>query len=206
MAAVLGGTNSLHTNSLDEALALPTEAAATLALRTQQIIASETGVTDVVDPLGGSYFLEKLTSDLEADAYACFAEIDRMGGMVEAIERGFPQREIADSAYRFQQAVEARDQVIVGVNDYVAAGDDSVHILYIDEGAGERQLERLADVRRKRDPRAVEQSLQALRATAAGGGNTMEPLLDAARAYATIGEMCDALRAVWGEYVERPVI
>jgi methylmalonyl-CoA mutase N-terminal domain/subunit len=206
MAAVLGGTNSLHTNSLDEALALPTEAAATLALRTQQIIASETGVTNVVDPLGGSYFVEKLTSDLEAEAYAYFATIDRMGGMVEAIERGFPQREIADSAYRFQQAVESRDQVIVGVNDYVDAGDDSVHILYIDEGAGERQLERLAEVRLKRDPRTVERALEALRATAAGRGNTMEPLLDAVRAYATIGEMCDALRAVWGEYVEQPVI
>jgi methylmalonyl-CoA mutase N-terminal domain/subunit len=206
MAAVLGGTNSLHTNSLDEALALPTEAAATLALRTQQIIASETGVTNVVDPLGGSYLVENLTRDLEAEAYAYLATNDRMGGMVEAIERGFPQREIADSAYRFQQAVESRDQVIVGVNDYVDAGDDSVHILYIDEGAGERQLERLAEVRLKRDPRTVERALEALRATAAGRGNTMEPLLDAVRAYATIGEMCDALRAVWGEYVEQPVI
>src|SRR4051812_6941308 len=206
MAAVLGGTNSLHTNSLDEALALPTAAAATLALRTQQIIAHESGVANLVDPLGGSYFVEKLTNDLEQEAMAYFATIDRMGGMVEAIEQGFPQKEIAESSYRFQQAVESRDKVIVGVNDFVASGDDSVHVLYIDEGAGERQLARLEDVRRRRDARAVDRALAALRATASGSGNTMEPLLDAARAYATIGEMCDALRVEWGEYVEQPVI
>ncbi len=206
MAAVLGGTQSLHTNSLDEALALPTAAAATLALRTQQIIAFETGVTDLVDPLGGSYFVEKLTSELEEEALAYFATIDGMGGMVEAIERGFPQREIAESSYRFQQAVESREKIIVGVNDFVATGDDSIHILYIDEGAGERQLARLEDVRRRRDQRAVDRALDALRAAAAGTRNTMEPLLEAVRAYATIGEMCDALRVVWGEYVEEPVI
>src|SRR4051812_24900618 len=206
LSAVLGGTNSLHTNSLDEALALPTEEAATLALRTQQIIAFESGVTGLVDPLGGSYFVERLTNDLEQEALDYFATIDRMGGMVEAIEQGFPQREIAESSYRFQQAVEARDKVIVGVNDFVASGDDSVHVLYIDEGAGERQLARLEDVRRRRDARAVDRALAALRATASGSGNTMEPLLDAARAYATIGEMCDALRVEWGEYVEQPVI
>ena len=206
MAAVLGGTNSLHTNSLDEALALPTEAAATLALRTQQIIAFETGVTDLVDPLGGSYFVEKLTDDLEREALAYFATIDHMGGMVEAIERGFPQKEIAESAYRFQQALESREKVIVGVNDFVAADDDSVHILYIDEGAGDKQLARLAEVRQRRDHGTVDRALEALRAAAAGGRNTMEPLLDAVRAYATIGEMCDALRVVWGEYVEQPVI
>jgi methylmalonyl-CoA mutase, N-terminal domain len=206
MAAVLGGTQSLHTNSLDEALALPTEAAATLALRTQQIIAYETGVTDLVDPLGGSYFVEKLTSELEEEALAYFATIDRMGGMVEAIERGFPQKEIAESSYRFQQSVESRDKIIVGVNDFMATGDDSIHILYIDEGAGDRQLARLEDVRRRRDSSAVEDALEALRAAASGSGNTMEPLLDAVRAYATIGEMCDALRVVWGEYVEEPII
>jgi methylmalonyl-CoA mutase, N-terminal domain len=206
MAAVLGGTQSLHTNSLDEALALPTEAAATLALRTQQIIAFETGVADLVDPLGGAYFVEKLTSDLEEEALAYFATIDGMGGMVEAIERGFPQKEIAESSYRFQQAVESRAKVIVGVNDFVATGDDSIHILYIDEGAGERQLARLADVRRRRDQRAVERALEGLRVAAAGTRNTMDPLLEAVRAYATIGEMCDALRVVWGEYVEEPII
>jgi methylmalonyl-CoA mutase, N-terminal domain len=206
LAAVLGGTQSLHTNSLDEALALPTEQAATLALRTQQIIAHETGVTSIVDPLGGSYFVEKLTNDLEAEALAYFETIDRMGGMVAAIERGFPQREIAESAYRFQQAVESREKVIVGVNDFVAAGHEPVGTLYIDETAGERQLARLAEVRRKRDQGAVDRALERLRATAAGSGNTMEPLLEAVRAYATIGEMCDTLRTVWGEYVEEPII
>jgi methylmalonyl-CoA mutase, N-terminal domain len=206
MAAVLGGTQSLHTNSLDEALALPTEAAATLALRTQQIIAFETGVTELADPLGGAYFVEKLTNDLEAEALAYFATIDAMGGMVEAIERGFPQKEIAESSYQFQQAVEAREKIIVGVNGFVGTGDDSIHILYIDEGAGERQLARLQDVRRRRDDSAVNRALEALRAAAAGNRNTMDPLLEAVRAYATIGEMCDALRVVWGEYVEEPII
>jgi methylmalonyl-CoA mutase N-terminal domain/subunit len=206
MAAVLGGTQSLHTNSLDEAFALPTEAAATLALRTQQIIAFETGVTDIVDPLGGSYFVEKLTNDIEQEALAYFEAIDRMGGMVEAIERGFPQREIAESSYRFQQSVESREKIIVGVNDFVASDDDAIHILYIDEGAGDRQLARLEDVRQRRDGGAVDRALEALRAAAAGSRNTMEPLLEAVRAYATIGEMCDALRVVWGEYIEEPVI
>ncbi|HTM02187.1 MAG TPA: methylmalonyl-CoA mutase family protein [Vicinamibacterales bacterium] len=206
LAAVLGGTQSLHTNSLDEALALPTEAAATLALRTQQIIAFETGVTDVVDPLGGSYFVETLTNDLEAEALKYFATIDAMGGMVRAIERGFPQQEIAESSYRFQQAVESRQRVIVGVNDFVETDEAPVGILYIDEGAGQRQLDRLADVRRRRDQAAVDRTLDALRQVAASGGNTMEPLLEAVRAYATIGEMCDALRQVWGEYVETPII
>jgi methylmalonyl-CoA mutase N-terminal domain/subunit len=206
MAAVLGGTQSLHTNSLDEALALPTEAAATLALRTQQIIAFETGVTDLVDPLGGSYFVEKLTNDLETEAMAYFATIDRMGGMVEAIERGFPQQEIAESAYRFQQSLESREKIVVGVNEFVASGDAGVHVLYIDEGAGARQLARLDEVRHRRDGRAVDRALDGLRDAATRGRNTMEPLLDAVRTYATIGEMCDALRAVWGEYVEQPVI
>ena len=206
MAAVLGGTQSLHTNSLDEALALPTEAAARLALRTQQIIAHETGVTNVVDPFGGSYFVEKLTNDLEAEALDYFERIDRMGGMVEAIERGYPQREIAESSYRFHQAVESREKVIVGVNDFVAEDDDGVGILYIDEAAGEKQLARLESVRRTRDRRRVDESLEALRAAARGRANTMPLLLDAVRAYATIGEMCDALRETWGEYVEQPVI
>jgi methylmalonyl-CoA mutase N-terminal domain/subunit len=206
MAAVLGGTQSLHTNSLDEALALPTEDAARLALRTQQIIAHETGVTNVVDPFGGSYFVEKLTNDLEAEALDYFERIDRMGGMVEAIERGYPQREIAESAYRFHQAEESREKIIVGVNDFVAEDDHGVGILYIDEAAGEKQLARLESVRKTRDRRRVEESLDALRTAARGRANTMPLLLDAVRAYATIGEMCDALRDVWGEYVEQPVI
>ncbi len=206
MAAVLGGTNSLHTNSLDEALALPTEAAATLALRTQQIIAHESGVADVVDPFGGSYFVEKLTNDIEEEALEYFRVIDSMGGMVEAIEQGYPQSEIAESAYRFQRAVEARDQLIVGVNAFCSEGEPAIGTLYIDEGAGERQLERLEAVRRRRDAAAVERTLGRLKTAAAGTENTMPPLLDAVRAYATVGEMCDALRDVWGEYVERPII
>ena len=206
MAAVLGGTQSLHTNSLDEALALPTAAAATLALRTQQIIAYETGVVDVVDAFGGSYFVEKLTRDMEEEALAYFDTIDRMGGMVAAIEHGFPQKEIAESAYRFQQAVERRDRVIVGVNAFAEDEHEPVGILYIDESVAEHQLSRLDQVRRSRDGAAVQQALERLKAAARGGDNTMPLLLDAVREYVTIGEMCDALREVWGEYEEVPVI
>ena len=206
LAAVLGGTQSLHTNALDEALALPTEEAATLALRTQQIIAHETGVTDLTDPLGGSYYLESLTRQLEDEALAYFKRIDDMGGMVAAIERGYPQREIAESAYRAQQAIETREQVIVGVNDFVESGGDAVGTLYIDEAAGERQLARLDALRAKRNAAEVRRTLAALQDGARSGANTMPLLLDAARAYATVGEMCDSLRAVWGEYVETPSI
>src|SRR5688572_8745609 len=206
MAAVLGGSQSLHTNGLDEALALPSAEAATLALRTQQIIAHESGVTDIVDPLGGAYFVEKLTSELEEDALAYFETIDRMGGMVEAIERGYPQREIAESAYHFQQAVEARERIVVGVNDFVAEGEPPVSILYIDKSAGDRQLATLDAVRRRRDNGRVERALDALREGALATGNTMPLLLEAVRAYATVGEMCDALRDVWGEYVEQAII
>jgi methylmalonyl-CoA mutase N-terminal domain/subunit len=206
MAAVLGGTNSLHTNSLDEALALPTEAAATLALRTQQIIAHESGVANVVDPLGGSYLVERLTLDMVDGARAYFDTIDRMGGMVEAIEQGFPQREIAEASYRFQQSVERRDKIIVGVNDFVQEDEPPVPILYIDETTAETQLRRLQELRGARDNDAVRRSLDALRETAAGTGNTMYGLLDCVRAYATVGEMCDALRGVWGEYEEEPLI
>jgi len=206
LAAVLGGTNSLHTNSLDEALALPTEAAATLALRTQQIIAHESGVANTVDPLGGSYLVERLTLDMVQGAREYFDVIDRMGGMVAAVEQGFPQREIAEASYRFQQAVERRDKVIVGVNDFVQTDEPPVPILYIDERASDVQLQRQAELRRGRDNDAVARTLDALRETAAGTGNTMPALLDCVRAYATVGEMCDALRAVWGEYEEVPLI
>jgi methylmalonyl-CoA mutase, N-terminal domain len=206
MAAVLGGTQSLHTNALDEALALPTAEAATLALRTQQIIAEETGVKDVVDPVGGSYYVEALTSALEREALAYFDAIDRMGGMVAAIERGYPQREIAESAYRSQQAIESKEQIIVGVNQFMAQGEAPISTLYIDEAAQTRQLARLDEVRRRRDAQRVRGALDALAAGAAAGANTMPLLLDAVRAYATLGEMCDALRRVWGEYVEEAVI
>jgi len=206
MAAVLGGTQSLHTNSLDEALALPTEAAATLALRTQQIIAHETGVANIVDPLGGSYFVEKLTSDLEEEALAYFDTIDRMGGMVAAIEKGYPQREIAESAYKFQQAVEQRDKIVVGVNEFVSEEEGPIGTLYIDESAAERQLARLNELRRTRDNDRVRKALDALKDGARGSANTMPLLIEAVRAYATVGEMCDALRQVWGEYEETPII
>jgi len=206
LAPVLAGTQSLHTNSLDEAFALPTTAAATLALRTQQIIAHETGVTQVVDPFGGSYFVEKLTRDMEEEALAYFDTIDRMGGMVEAIERGYPQKEIAESAYKFQQAMETREKIIVGVNEYVADDEEPIGILYIDQSATETQLARLEQVKATRDRAAVRQSLDRLKEGAATRANTMPLLLDAVRAYATVGEMCDALRDVWGEYEETPVI
>jgi methylmalonyl-CoA mutase, N-terminal domain len=206
LSAVLGGTNSLHTNSLDEALALPTAEAATLALRTQQIVAHESGVTNVVDPLGGSYFVEKLTKDMEDGALAYFDQIDNMGGMVEAIERGFPQKEIAESSYRFQQAVERREKIIVGVNDFVQENEAPLAILYIDESASEKQLAKLDQLRQTRDAAAVERTLGRLRAAAHTDDNLMPPILDAVRAYATVGEMCDALRDVWGEYEEIPVI
>ena len=206
LSGVLGGTNSLHTNSLDEALALPTEAAATLALRTQQVLAYESGVIDDVDPFGGSYFVEKLTREMEEGAAAYFDQIDRMGGMVEAIERGFPQKEVAESAYRFQQAVERREKLIVGANEYVEQNERPIETLYIDEGAGETQLRRLERLRASRDNAAVHTSLARMKAAATSRDNLMPPILDAVRAYATLGEMCDALREVWGEYQEIAVI
>jgi methylmalonyl-CoA mutase N-terminal domain/subunit len=206
LSAVLGGTNSLHTNSLDEALALPTAEAATLALRTQQIIANESGVTANVDPLGGSYFIERLTKDLEAEALDYFDRIDRMGGMVAAIEEGFPQREIAESAYRFQQAVERKEKVIVGSNDFVQDDEPPIQTLYIDESAARTQVERLDAVRKRRNQAQVDRSLGDLKAAAASKENVMPPILAAVRAYATVGEICDTLRAAWGEYEEVPVI
>jgi methylmalonyl-CoA mutase N-terminal domain/subunit len=206
LAAVLGGTNSLHTNSLDEALALPTAEAALLALRTQQVIAHETGVVNTVDPLGGSYFLERLTLDMEKGALGYFDTIDRLGGMVAAVEQGYPQREIAESAYRFQQAVERGEKRIVGVNAHVEEAEAPVPTLYIDERVADTQAARLADVRQRRDAARVTRALADLREVARGTGNTMYPLLECVRAYASVGEMCDALREVWGEYEETPSI
>ena len=206
LSAILGGTNSLHTNSLDEALALPTEEAATLALRTQQILAYESGVTDVVDALGGSFFVERLTKDLEEGALEYFNQIDKMGGMVEAIERGFPQKEIAESSYRFQREVERKEKTIVGVNDFVQEGEPPIEIMYIDESASERQLARLEALKRTRDNARVGRALDGLRTAASGTENLMPRILEAVRAYATLGEMCDALRDVWGEYEEVPII
>jgi methylmalonyl-CoA mutase N-terminal domain/subunit len=206
LSAVLGGTNSLHTNSLDEALALPTAEAATLALRTQQIIAHESGVANVVDPLGGSYFVERLTRDMEDGALAYFRTIDAMGGMVEAIERGFPQQEIAESSYRFQQAFERKEKIMVGVNAFAQQDDPPIEILYIDESTSDTQLAKLEALRKTRNNDAVKRTLDALRTSARTTENLMPRILDAVRAYATVGEMCDALREVWGEYEEVPII
>ena len=204
LSAVLGGTNSLHTNSLDEALALPTEEAVTIALRTQQVIAHESGVVNTADPLGGSYFVEKLTNDIEAEALEYFRKIDALGGMVAAVEKGFPQREIQEAAFQFQKAVERKEKIIVGVNDYVM-DEKPFAILYIDESVAEEQTARVAAMRATRDNEKVRAALASLKETARGTGNIMYPILEASRAYATLGEMCDALREVWGEYEEPPV-
>ncbi|HWQ33454.1 MAG TPA: methylmalonyl-CoA mutase family protein [Blastocatellia bacterium] len=205
LAAVLGGTQSLHCDGYDEALALPTERAALIALRTQQIIAHETGVTNTVDPLGGSYFIEKLTTELEEEAWEYFRRIDAMGGMVEAIEAGFPQREIHESAYQYQRAVERGEKVIVGVNEYQMEGDDlgEPNILQIDESVAELQAERLRRLRAERDNAAAQRALDALRRGAEDPReNTMPLLIECARADCTLGEMCDALRPIFGEYQE----
>jgi methylmalonyl-CoA mutase, N-terminal domain len=206
LAAVLGGTNSLHTNSLDEALALPTKETATIALRTQQIIAHESGVTNVVDPLGGSYFVERLTRDMEEGTLQYWNTIDGMGGMVEAIERGYPQKEIAEASYQFQRAVESREKTIVGVNEFIQTDEKPMEILYIDDTTADLQLQRLEELKRTRDNDRVRRTLDALKAGAQGTANTMPLIIDCVRAYATVGEMCDALREVWGEYEEVPII
>ena len=206
LSAVLGGANSLHTNSLDEALALPTSEAALLALRTQQVIAHESGITEIVDPLGGSYCLEELTEELEVGARQYFKTIDNFGGMVEAIEEGYPQREIADSSYSFQQSVEAGDQGIVGVNQFIDETMPDIPILQICDSVEEQQIERVHQLRKRRDSGAVSKALDVLRTEANGNKNLMPLIVNAVRAYATVGEMCDALRDVWGEFEETPVV
>jgi methylmalonyl-CoA mutase N-terminal domain/subunit len=203
LAGVLGGTQSLHTDAYDEALALPSDEAALIALRTQQIIAHESGVVNTVDPLGGSYFLEKLTRDMEEGTFDYFRKIDALGGMVEAIDAGYPQREIQDSSYEYQKAVESGDKIIVGVNDYVMRDEQSAtNLLQIDESVGELQAERLKKLRAERDNAKVEKRLRDLAEGARGRENTMPLLLDCVRAYATLGEMCDALKPVFGIYQE----
>jgi methylmalonyl-CoA mutase N-terminal domain/subunit len=203
MAAVLGGAQSLHTNSLDEAYALPSEQAVTIALRTQQILAHESGVIATADPLRGSYFLEKLTLETEEAANRYIRQIDEMGGMIPAIEAGFPQSEIAAASYRYQREVESGERVIVGVNRYQSE-DQPIELLEIDETAGAHQAGKLAALRRRRDNARVTQTLDALKRAAEGTENTMPRLVDAVRAYATLGEICDALRAVFGGYQETP--
>jgi methylmalonyl-CoA mutase, N-terminal domain len=212
LAAVLGGTQSLHTDSYDEALALPTEEAARIALRTQQIIAYESGVPQTVDPLGGSYFLENLTLQMENGAFDYFAKLDAMGGMVKAIERGYPQKEVAEASYQYQRAVEAREKVVVGANEFVIE-EESPHILYIDETVARRQSEKLKTLRARRSNDEVRRTLDALKKAAAqqpnaatngnvSTANTMPYIVDAVRAYATVGEICEALRQVYGTYTE----
>jgi methylmalonyl-CoA mutase N-terminal domain/subunit len=206
MAAVLGGTQSLHTNSFDEALALPTEEAARLALRTQQVIAYESGAVNTIDPLGGSYYVEHLTNTIEAQAYEYFDRIDRLGGVILAIKENFFQREIADASFRYQAEVESGKRVIVGVNRYVLDDEESIPILKIDPALERQQIDRLAGVRSRRDSRAVEERLAAIkRAASKEGVNLMPPIIDASRDYVTLGEMCDALREVWGVWRETPV-
>jgi methylmalonyl-CoA mutase N-terminal domain/subunit len=202
LAAVLGGTQSLHTNSMDEALALPSELAVRIALRTQQIIAHESGVTHTVDPLGGSYFVETLTHQMEEAAREYFRKIDSLGGVIPAIEKGFFQREIAQSAYRYQQEVERKQRIVVGVNDYVLDEPLTIPLLKVDEQGERRHLERLNRVRRERDWRHTSQTLQELRQAARGDRNLMPYIIEAVRAYATLGEICGVLREVFGEYKE----
>jgi methylmalonyl-CoA mutase N-terminal domain/subunit len=201
LAAVLGGTQSLHTNSLDEAWALPTEFAATLALRTQQIIAHESGVTNTVDPLGGSYFVETLTNEVERAAWDYIHRIDALGGMVAAIERAYPQREIAEAAYRYQMAVDNKEKIVVGVNDFVTE-EQPLEILQIDETVARRQAERLRTLRAERSNDEVQRRLTALRKAAEGTENLMPHIYEAVKAYATLGEICDAMRDVFGTYEE----
>jgi methylmalonyl-CoA mutase N-terminal domain/subunit len=211
LAAVLGGTQSLHCDSYDEALALPTEEAARIALRTQQIIAYESGVTQTVDPLGGSYFLEALTLDMEKGTLDYFGKMDAMGGMVKAIERGYPQKEIAEASYQYQRAAEAREKVTVGVNEFVIE-EESPHILYIDESVARHQSAKLQALRSRRSNEEVQRCLDALKKAAAeepaatangvSPANTMPYIVDAVRAYATVGEICAALRDVYGTYTE----
>jgi methylmalonyl-CoA mutase, N-terminal domain len=205
LAAVLGGTQSLHTNSYDEALALPTEDAVRIALRTQQVIAHETGVVNTVDPLGGSYFIEALTDRMETAAYQYFGTIDELGGMVEAIKQNYPQREIADAAYRYQEEVDSGQRIVVGVNEYQLENEVPLEILRIAPELERKQIGRVQAVRASRDSTEVESALTSLREAAAGDANLMDPLLDCARAHCSEGEIIESLQRVFGTYTETPV-
>ncbi|MDP2675575.1 MAG: methylmalonyl-CoA mutase family protein, partial [Dehalococcoidia bacterium] len=206
LAAVLGGSQSLHTNSMDEALALPSEKAARLALRTQQVIAHESGVANTVDPLGGSFFAEALTKETEDEAYAYFHRIEDLGGVIPAIESGFLQREIAEASYRYQREIDTRERVIVGVNEYVLDEPLEIPILEMDPQGEERQVEQLRRLRRERDNREATRCLKALETACRGQDNVMPYLLDAVNAYCTLGETCDVMRGVFGEYREDSVV
>ncbi len=205
LAAVLGGTQSLHTNSFDEALALPTEDAVRIALRTQQVIAHETGVVNTIDPLGGSYYVEHLTNELERQAYDYFERIEKLGGVVEAIKENFFQREIAEASFRYQSEVERGERIVVGVNRYTLEDEPLPEILKIDPALEQQQIERVQALRSRRDTAAVERELARLKAAAAGDENLMPVIVDAAKAYVTMGEICHAWREVWGVWREAPV-
>jgi methylmalonyl-CoA mutase N-terminal domain/subunit len=205
LAGVLGGTQSLHTNSYDEALALPTEQAVRIALRTQQIIAEETGVANTIDPLGGSYFVEALTDRMEEQAYEYFAKIDELGGMVEAVKRGYPQREIADAAFELQTDIDAGRRTVVGLNRYTEGDEQQTEILRIDPTLEQKQIDRVQAVRGDRDSAAVTRCLDEIKQAAAGQRNLMPLLVDAARAHTSEGEIVQALQEVWGDYREQPV-
>jgi len=205
LAGVLGGANSLHTNSLDETLALPSDFAVKLALRTQQILAHESGVGNTIDPLGGSYFVEELTTQMERGCFDYFRRIDALGGMVEAIEAGFPQREIMDAAYAYQRAVDEKRKIVVGVNDFIDEVEHPLEILYIDESVEEKQKKALAELRRSRDGRAVTSALATLRQTCADEKNVMPALIEAVKTYATVGEISDVMREVFATYEEPAV-
>ena len=203
LAAVLGGTQSLHTNSMDEALCLPTEDAVRIALRTQQVLAYESGAANTIDPLAGSYYIEKLTDDMEKEAYEYFDKVEAMGGVVEAIERGFFQREISDAAYRYQKEIESGERTIVGVNDYVLEGEEiTIPVLKIDPEVESRQVERTQKLRKDRDNKKVDAALAALLKASEGGSNVMPHIVDAVKAYATIGEIFEVWRGLWGEWDE----
>jgi methylmalonyl-CoA mutase N-terminal domain/subunit len=205
LAGVLGGTQSLHTNSFDEALALPTEEAVRLALRTQQVIAQETGVTNTIDPLGGSYFVEALTDRLEEASYEYFRRIDELGGMVEAVKQNYPQREIADASFTYQEEVDRGERIIVGVNRWESDTDEPLEILRIPPELERKQIGRVQAVRAGRDTEAAEAALGELREAAAADRNLMDPLIDCARAHCTEGEIIESLQRVFGSYTESPV-
>jgi methylmalonyl-CoA mutase N-terminal domain/subunit len=200
LAAVMGGTQSLHTNSLDEVLAIPTEEAATIALRTQQIIAEESGVANTIDPLGGSYFVEALTNQMEEEAFAIIEKIDDMGGMLAAIEKSFPQREIADSAYHYQKQIDDNKKTVVGVNKYVTEERLPVDILDIDDTLERMQIEKLQRVKNARDSKKVRECLEKLGEACSGNTNVMDYIIDAVKSHATLQEVCDVFRNVFGEY------
>ena len=205
LAAVLGGTQSLHTNSMDEALALPSEKAVRIALRTQQIIAEESGVTDTIDPLGGSYYIEWLTDKMEEETYRYWDRVEKLGGVIPAIEKGFFQREIAEAAYKYQREIDENRRTIVGVNDYKTDEEISIPLLKMDEKGEHRQINRLKKLRNDRNNQKYERNIERLRKAAEGDENLMPYILDCVHSYATLGETCQVLRDVFGEY-EEPAI